>query len=709
MVGVTVRFEQVSASRLRVVDDIEHTSFEVGTCDEIRPETVDEERFRLPVDATVGVETSGITLPKLVGIVARDADGRAVAQVSNRETVQLPDGRYTLEVNTAPMKLYLTVDAPVCVSYGPGSTEITFGGPTAVALGARSFHEQPAGTVTTTMEPETLMRAVATLGSSLQTISPERSFPTLRGHPPLLQVGDEFDVPDGIERPDTDLTLVLPRDPAAVFAATPVAYYLGADVVPGETPRLDGPGWSHQLTADTDLETGLARTLRQTFFLDCLTRTEGYYPVDLHEREAVEATLPLDFADLYGRAMADQVGAYLDVPFADIEPLLPQWNLTTDVWPTADNVEMLPFLAKDLSLVRCPSERSGDSLRAEPKAVSDFFRAAVPEDGLARGGTSSDDSSGASRGTERSPVDIVTPEPTETVEHAWVGDGYPLGASKSTPESYRRRLDREATDRTSIEITVVCNDPQMRDEDVVADRYGCREMLDFEVEVHYDLTRDQLVQVLESSTNFLHYIGHVDERGLQCADGHLDVTTLECDVAVDSFLLNACQSHEQGEALLDRGSYAGVVTLSDVANASATAFGQTIARLLNCGFTFRSALSVAQEAHAVGYRYTVLGDGGMSLCQAESGAPMLAEVTPDSTDATVEVQIQYFTTSSYGLGSAFVPYINDESAYYLSHSTNACFDVTPEELGSFFSLEVMPVVIENTLYWSNELALEELR
>ncbi|WP_139173264.1 caspase family protein [Halogranum gelatinilyticum] len=705
---MTVRFEQVSATRLRVVDDIEHTSFEVGTFEETRPETTAGERFRLPVDAAVGVETSGLQLPKLMGVVVRNGDGETVAQSSNREPVVLPRGRYTLEVNTAPMKLYIAVDAPLRVTYGTGSTDIRFDRSAAVALGARSFHEQPAGTVTTTMEPETLMRAVATLGSSLQTISPERSFPTLRGHPPLLRVGDEFDVPDGIERPDTELTLVLPRDPAAVFAATPVAYYLGADVVPGETPRLDGPGWSHQLTADTDLETGLARTLRQTFFLDCLTRTEGYYPVDLHEREAVEATLPLDFGDLYGRPMADQVGAYLDVPFADVEPLLPEWNLTTDVWPTADNVEMLPFLAKDLSLVRCPSERSSDSLRAEPKAVSDFFRAAVPEDGLARGGTSSDDSSEASRGTERPPVDIVTPEPTETVEHAWVGDGYPLGASKSTPESYRRRLDREATDRTSIEITVVCNDPQMRDEDVVADLYGCRELLDFEVEVHYDLTRDQLVQVLETPTNFLHYIGHVDERGLQCADGYLDVTTLECDVAVDSFLLNACQSHEQGEALLDRGSYAGVVTLSDVANASATAFGQTIARLLNCGFTFRSALSVAQEAHVVGYRYTVLGDGGMSLCQAESGVLVVPTVEPCSEDGYLSVQFDFFPSRQHEVGSLVIPYLPNQSKYYLATGKSERKCLRLSDFREFLELETTPVWTSSGLRWSSELELSEL-
>lgn len=707
---MTIRFEPVSSTRVRVADDIEHTTFELGTVDTVRPRAVDGDCFRLPVDSAVGVETTGLTLPKLVGVVVRTADGQTVAQSSNREGLVLPHGSYTVEVTTAPMKLYFAVDAPVDVTYGTGQTRVSFGSPVAVAIGARSFHEQPAGTVTTTADPETLMRATATLGSALQTTSPERSFPTLRGHPPLLEVGDEFDVPPGIERPETDLTLVLPPERTAVFAAAPLTYYLGADVTPGETARITGPGWSHPLTAETDLETGLARTLRQVFFLDCLTRTEGYYPVDLHERHTVESALSLDFADLYERPVAGQVGAYLDVSFAELRPFLPTWNLTTDVQPAPENVEMLPFLAKDLSLVRCPDARSNESLRSEPKAVTDFFRANVPEGGFVRGGAgaSTESPSATMRGADDVAAELVAPEPVETVEHAWVGDGYPLGASKSTPQSYRRRLAREATERTSIDITVVCNDPQMREEDVVADLYGLRDLLRFDIEVHYDLTRDQLVQVLETSTNFLHYIGHVDDRGMQCIDGYLDVTTLDCDVAVDSFLLNACRSYEQGEALIDSGSYAGVVTLSEVANVTATKFGQLLARLLNCGFTFRSALSVAQESEVVGYRYTVLGDGGMSLCQAESGAPMIAEVAADASTPNFDIRLRYLPTASYGPGSIFSPYIGEESVYYLANTTQAQFEMEKDELQSFLELESMPILVDNSLYWSDESALTDL-
>jgi hypothetical protein len=46
---------------------------------------------------------------------------------------------------------------------------------------------------------------------------------------------------------------------------------------------------------------------------------------------------------------------------------------------------------------------------------------------------------------------------------------------------------------------------------------------------------------------------------------HADVSTLE-SVEVDAFFLNACDSHEQGQALLDGGAIVGIVTTVDVLN-----------------------------------------------------------------------------------------------------------------------------------------------
>ncbi|WP_101295314.1 hypothetical protein [Halegenticoccus soli] len=691
---------------IRVVDDIENARFEVYAAEPTEPTDASPDDFLFPVDLAVGLETSALAFPKLTTVVVRDAAGRTLSQSSNREDVALDPGAYDVEITTAPVKLYVAVESAIAVRYNEGRTVLEFADRTPATVGVRSFHEKPAGTVRTPADPKPLMDAVSLLGSALSTTSAERSFPTLRGHPPLFELGDGFEAPAHIHPPDTGIEIVLPERREAVFASASLAYYLGAAVVPGDEPRLVGEGWSHPLADGCDLETGLGRTLRQTFFLDCLTRTEGYYPVDLHERSVVERAFDLDFPALYDLPPAERLGEYLSVPFDDLEPHLPEWGLTTDVRPTPDNVEMLPFLANDLSLIRCPS-RAAEPPRPEPQAVTDFLRsepsAAVGDLLWSEGAADGDFLRSAGDAAAPDADSIVQPRSAETMEHAWVGDGYPLGTSKATPESYRRRLTRDVTERTSIEITIVCNDEEMREEGTVAELYGQRDLLRFDVEIHYDLSADELEAVLREPTNFLHYIGHVDDRGLQCSDGFLDVRSMEGEVAVESFLLNACRSYRQGHALIERGSYGGVVTLAEVANVPATRLGRMLARLLNCGFSLRSAMSIAKDETLVGYQYMVLGDGGTVLCQSESGMPALIHVESMPELDQYLVRATYYPSETHGPGSLVIPYINEKPVYYLGSKTIGPFEVSTDQLIEFLELELCPVVVDGQFTWSDEL------
>jgi len=93
-------------------------------------------------------------------------------------------------------------------------------------------------------------------------------------------------------------------------------------------------------------------------------------------------------------------------------------------------------------------------------------------------------------------------------------------------------------------------------------------------------------------------------------------TAEDLDVGVSAFLLNACQSYQQGEALVHRGSRGGIVTLSDVANSPATQLGRIIARLMNSGFNLRAALYVAKRELITGHQYIVVGDGGTTICHS---------------------------------------------------------------------------------------------
>ncbi|WP_066412139.1 caspase family protein [Halorubrum aethiopicum] len=703
------------APGLTVTDHIENTQFELYTDRQVTPRPSAVEDHYFPVDASVTVETGSIEIPRIAVVETRSSDGTLLAR---GDDLEMPAGEYHLGINPAPTKLYLYFESGFTVATTDRTTRIDLEGSTAVTLGFRSLHQRPAGTITTPTDPEPLMEAVSHLGSALQTTSPERSFPTLRGHPPLVEPGDEFTVPKRIERPETGVRIVVPPTYRALYPVVPLAYYFAAEVVPGSVARIEGDGWEHSL--EPDVERRAAEVLRQSFHFDCIARTEGFYPVDLHERETT--AVDLDWAALYEAPLAERLGTYLEVPFDRIESELPQWTLTTDVRPDPGNVEALPFVAGELSIVRSPE--TATPADTGPGGGIGFLRAPEPEPGtLVRGGTGVDggaagaaDAPGVSdprgadpRGTDApseaggalGSADFVRPEPVETVEHAWVGDGVPLDANKATLDAYRRRLETESVEQSRISVLVVCNDEQMREEGKVSDLYGLRDMVQFDIEVRHDLTRAEMREVLASDVDFLHYIGHVDDRGMQCTDDYLDLTQESLRVDVSAFLLNACQSYEQGEALIHRGSRGGIVTLSDVANSPATKLGRIVARLMNSGFNLRTALHVSKRELLTGHQYIVVGDGATTICQSRSGIAAVIDI--DSNGSAWNFTMSAYPNGPYGLGTMYSPTIEGVSDNYTVPTDARIGGISSEQLNGLLQLETLPVFYDGELHWSDEL------
>jgi hypothetical protein len=673
---------------LTVTDHIERQQFRLLTPDPVVAEPADTTHFWFPTDAATKIRTPEITLPNVVVTYVRDDEGEMLAEADQLAHEEFGPGTYSVEL-CAPMKVYLRVDGPLTVSSDLSQTSLDFDGETTVLVGARSHHERPAGTVTTTAAPTDVMAAVSTFASALKTTSVERSYPTLRGHPPLVELGEELDVPSRVRPPETGVHIEVPETLEHAFVAAPLSYYLGARIVPGEVPRVvTDAGFEHRLDAVDGFEHEVARVLKQVFFLDCVTRTEGYYEVDLHERRAIESAVDLDFADLYGRSLADQFEAYLSVPHATVEPHLPEWKLTSHVDATPENVELLPFLTNDLAVVRTPTDPDVSTSAAQSAAAEEFFR-----DDFTR--------SAAAEGTSRS---YVQPDDTDSVEQSWVGDGAPIGASKASTAAYRNRLDRSPTDG-NIDITVVCNDPEMAAEsDVVDDVYGTREELPFEATLHRRLSCAELADVLKRQTDFLHYIGHIDHEGFQCSDGKLDATRLD-SVGADAFLLNACSSYEQGSGLVEAGGIAGIVTLSDVVNSGAVRMGRMLARLLNQGFGIQNALDIARDESAVGQQYTVVGDGGLAIAQTVGGAPNVCSLERLDDD---RFELTYRTYVSQGMGDLVIPFVGDDDRYYLASGTAEEFELSRSELAEFLSLEAVPVRYDGKLEWSDELTVGDL-
>ncbi|MCJ0618675.1 caspase family protein [Haloarcula hispanica] len=693
---MTLTFEPLDdRPGLAVIDQIERQRYRIHTPTPVALREAATDVFQYPVGDAVRIRTRAIELPTVVMVYVRDDAGAIAAEVAQFESETLPPDDYVLDPLTQ-IKTYMRVeDTAMEVTVDSDRTRIEFDAPTDLLIGARSQHDRPAATVTTTEQPTDVMAAVETFGSALKAYDPERSYPTLRGHPPALEVGDSLDIPSDIDRPDTGVTLELPPDLASIFVAAPLSYYLGASLVPASEPRLTtDTGFTYSLDTARGFESEVGRTLKRLFFLDCVTRTEGFHQIDLHERAAIEPYVDLNFQSLYQQPLAEQVATYLQVPYDVIEDHIPKWRLTTHIDPVPANAEQLPYVVDDLAIVRTHQQQRLNQASVPAEVEAEFTR----DDVITRAASSD-------AATAPSEADYVEPQAEDSLEQAWIGDSIPIGASKLTKAAFEHRLDRD-TNAEDITIRVVQNDARMDEErQVVDDVYGTRDDLPFDVTVHDDLTTAELRTVLTTDAEFFHYIGHTEHDGFVCRDGKLDVTTVD-SVGVDTFLLNACNSYNQGLALVEKGAIAGIVTLNEVLNDGAVRIGQAVARLLDSGFPLRAALTIARGESVLGGQYIVVGDGGVTVAQTNGGMPNLLEVQTSETGYSVEMKV--YSTDDKALGAIIFPHITSSEKHYLVPGRIGTFNLSSQELEEFLQMQQIPVRNSGNLYWSDSIDLSSI-
>lgn len=678
---------------LEITDPIEKARFVLRTSESIEPTTSSTTVFDRPVETAVRIIVSTLQIPELASIYVHPNTGNITEFVPSDGAISV-DGPAILEVNISQMKLYIRVDGPVSITSDNTSVHFDFESETAVTVGVRSFHERPAGTVTTTASPEGAMEALSYLGSALKTTTPEQSFPTLRGHPPLIEVGNAFDSPEGIEQSSSGVRIEVPAEYEYVYPVASLAYYLGAEVVPAGDPRLvTDAGLAYGLDGPQGYEETVGRVLRQVFFFDCITCTEGPFPFDLHERQAIESKVEFDFGALYDQPLAERLETYLSVPFETVKDHIPEWPLTVDVDPKIDSLEAIPFVTDELALVRT-IDRGRDETEPpseeEENTVNDFYRSEDDNEDL----------------IERLGESRITPDPVDSSAHAWFGEGIPGGfetSEKLTIGALRRSLDIDPD--PTIEIHVVCNDDQMREEGVVADYYQLVDLPQFDVSMHNDLTTTELRDLLAEPADFLHFVSHVNENGMQCSDGYLDVHDLD-HVGVSAFALNACLSYEQGMALVKSGSIGGVITIDTVNNSAATRIGTSLARALAAGFPLRLALKIAKKSSYADAPWKVIGSGGISLCQFESGAPLYLQVSRlDS--GRIQCKVFGYPTSSFGLGSAYAFHLDRFKQRYLVGGELDTLTLSESELDTLLTSALIPVESDSELVWSNEVSASD--
>ncbi len=701
--------------------------------------------FPRPIDDTLAVSTSELSLPHAVVYAFSLTSDTRYELDPNGGTLTLPPDEYVIDID-AEIKTYVRLNGRATLTQTDGFESITLSLPeqTRVILGFRSRNELPVGTITVPDHPDAIAEAITHLGTAHRTDTPDRTYPTLRGHPPLLEAGDTLEIPAHLqtECPDTGIELVVPPAYEALYSTAPLAYYLQASVqtdsrLEHARLRLADFDTETRLAPLPTLEDDVAQLLRKTFFLDCLVRNVGPYGTTLSELKLVDA-LGLESEQLYEATPQERLAAYLEIPHEAIEHRLPEWHLATYVTPAYDRLETLPFLLDRMSLIYQPgrpnsrgrNSSNGHSMisiagschRPTATTITRFRVDASPRvtrTSSRRGQDHTEPavtdriSTRASAGDVAS-VEVVKPELHHGRTHGWLADGVPIDVFKSDPVAYRNRLAALADDSNSsapMSIHVVLNDPEMAGEhEAVAEIYRRRaEDRSIDVTVDESLRTADLARVFERNHDFVHYIGHCETDGLRCPDGNLAVSSLE-RCRAQTFFLNACGSFYEGQTLIEKGSVAGAVTFTKVLNDHALKVGSSFATFLAHGFSIERAMSLARSRIMMGKDYAVVGDGTHSLTDGEHQQPttLTLEPVPDD-DSDTAVPNQFLVTfdcySTQTTGTYYVPHTDEnELATLCGNESN--FLLERDEVATLLEECDAAVIYNGDVYWSRELSTQ---
>ncbi|AWB27622.1 hypothetical protein [Halococcoides cellulosivorans] len=635
---------------------------------------------------TIPVTTTGLELPAgSVTVSSADSDG--LEPVTERATIG-PGAATVAAEPEGPdlpdeLRTVLTFRGPATVDIDDERARIEFPDPTAVTIIV-----QPGGDADDRMRvpgtPRGIARAVTHLGSAHRTTSPARSHPAHRDPLPAIEVGNTESIPPAIksETPETGIELLVPNELESVFVLAPLAFYLAADlrVAAVDHPHLrtrDGRV-DHDLAAVPDCQEEVGDLLRQFFYLDCLVRDTG--ATDATNAPILDA-IDLDADHVRELDSAARLERYLAVAGEDLSDRLPEWHLSTFVDPTPGNASVLSHLLDDLSLIRLPDATELDEAALLDESLSEGFTRSTCDLDCAN------------------PSTVVKPSESGGRVTAWLAPGTPLDAFKTTRSAYLNRTDYRTRASDTFEIDLVLNDGEMAGEhDAVADIYRERaEDMPIDVSIARSLTKAELRERIESGADFLHYIGHCEPEGLQCADGYLSTTEIERS-RTRSFFLNACGSYEEGLGLVEAGSVAGAATLRAVLDEHAAKVGTAFAKLLMHGFSIGRAMQLARRRIMMSTDYAVVGDGTDALVPTTAHPAVIW-----LEDAGEAFEVSYETVPARSVGRLHEPPFGDEP-YLFGQDTERT--MRARELLPILEDSSLPVIYNGEFNWSEELVTE---
>lgn len=649
-------------------------------------------------DGAVVGRTRRIIFPSRFGRVTELSGGRSHSLDGVDQAISLSGGEYVLRVE-AELKCFLQFagDAAIHRQKGNGIV-VEFPKPTSVAVGFRSRRERPAERITIPRTPEGVAAAITGFSVAIEVVSPDRSFPGYRDHPPLVELGESIDIPGSIRRrrPETDVSIELPANLEYLFPAASLAQYLGARVKTGaDRPRIVAGDRTVWLDRGAGYRTEVNELLRRTFLLDCLARSGGPHQDGLGNAPSL-SEIGLSTEAVYEAPIAERFRRYVDAPFERIDDRLPEWHLCMYVDPTYDCAETLSYLVNDLAAIYPPETEPLQENERLSRSLDDHYSGSETGDGT-------DQAGGIPRAIADAPtVDLTKPQLREGTAHGWLAEGTPINVFKSTPAAYGNRSRYYGRSEESISVVAVLNDRAMSEEHAeVADIYRQRARdLELDIAIREHLTTDELAAAFGTGHDLLHFVGHCEDGGLRCPDGTLAATDLD-ESNVQTFFLNACGSYYEGMDLIRKGSVAGAITFNTVLDAQAAKVGTMFARLVAHGYSIERALGLASRRVLVNKDYGVVGDGTYVLTQTENvigPEGRLERIGDDRFRLNYSVWTPQMPGGSFG-----VAFDHEERDIFGGEIT---LERTTEEVRAFLSESGCPVIYRGDIHWGPELAKE---
>ena len=616
-------------------------------------------------------------------VTALDCD----AQYALTSASELPEGAFLLSVTvrtagdapgSSPLpthqgRLHVRFDGGASLRPTGGGTVLSLWGTQGVAVGVGESSSIGPAHIQIPETPEGLATGLSHMGTAHHTLSPSRSHPGQRGHPPLLTTGETASIPTELAntKPETGIELLVPPCVESLFVVAPLAYYLGADVTVDDRMRVTLTAADadiyHEFSPLPEAQDEIADMVRRLFYLDCLVRR-----INPESNPELLARCSLDPETVRSLSPAGRLERYLATPDEAVDAAVPEWHLSTHTQPSFEHARCLPFLLDTLSLIYLSDGAKLERRDLLEKTLSDSYTRGAAE-----------------------PTAMVEPTGGVGRVHGWLAPGTPIDAFKTTPSAYENRYRYRTKGSDKFQLSVVLNDVEMSDErHAVSEIYQAAD-LPMDVTVRDRLTTDALAAVFESENDFVHFIGHCEDDGLCCPDGTLQMSSLS-ESRTRTFFLNACGSYQQGLTLIEQGSVAGAVTFADVLDSHAAMVGTAFARLLSNGFCIQRALQLARRRIVMSKDYAVVGDGTYALLPGPTD-PVVMMVSESESGYTLSCEVM----TPQGAGESYDVPIDGETAL---NGTATEHTVSAATLVDTLESNSLPVIFEDEFHWSEDLA-----